>query len=1053
MPSLESESVSETSLDPVPAMPETTPAESFHGLVAKLSADFVAMPAEAIDAGIESWLERIVRALGLERSALAQISDDGRMLVRTHAYTAPGFPPLPEHIRTDSDLPWLGRELRAGRTIVVSKVEDLPAEAVQERQFMLSEAGPKSNVTLPLKVGGNVIGLITFASLSREREWSQDVVQRLELIAGILANALMRKRKERQIGSLLRFEQLLSTISATFVRLPAEGIDAALRSSLQKVVQFLGIDRATILSLSDDRTVLYRTHWHVTSGIEPMPQALGKDYAWSFGKLSKGEPVVVSRIADLPAEAAVERAYLERIGVRSVVAIPLFLGDLMLGAAIFSASREEVRWPEALVQRLLLLGGVLASALGRRAMEDAQREALHFEKLIANVSARLVAVDLDRADEEITHALETVLQFFGADYCTLAEADPDMDQAHIRYLASGAGVAPLPADFEYASKCPQTYDRIFRRGEALVRSRMGDYPAEDAIDREMVEALGIRSILAIPIAGGERPRYCLGLASSRENIIWPEEYVPRLRLLGDALVNALMRTRFEGALRTSEERFRRVVESAPNGVMMVDTDGRIVLANPQIERIFGYRGEELQGRQVEMLLPPGERERHRAYRREHASESELRPMGGGRELYGLRKDGTQVPVEIGLSPIRTNEGRFVLATIVDATKRRQTEKALRDSARSLAEAQKIARLGSWTWDVVAQKLQLSDEARRIVGVEMANFGDFIALARPQDRAELSEAIARLWTERADAIDLEFRIVPPDGGERIVRVRGHTYFWQDGSPARVAGTIQDVSESRKAEEETRKLRMQLWHTDRVARTGTLTASLAHELNQPLTAILSNAQAALRFLAHDKPDLAELREILADIVRDDKRAAAVISGLRAMMRHHETERASVDMAAVLMEVLGLLHSELIGAGIDLKTDFEQGCKVLADRVQLQQVVLNLVMNAVEAIRDSHGEERRISVSCGGAGGTVQVRVQDTGPGISPQRRQSIFDAFATTKPQGMGLGLAVCRSIIESHGGRIRVEAGDGGQGSRFVFEIPLMAGTGAEFGDNRVEVAP
>jgi PAS domain S-box-containing protein len=910
----------------------------------------------------------------------------------------------------------------------------------------------KSNVTIPLVVGGDVIGWISFTTMSAEREWGPQEVDRLQLITNIFAGALRRKRDDYQIERMRRFEELLSTISATFVQLPTGDLDGALRSSLEKVVRFLGIDRGTILSLSADRTLLYRTHSHTIVGIDPMPATLGTEYDWTFDHLKKGEPVVVSRVADLPAEAAMEREYFERAGVRSTVAIPLFLGDVLLGAAIFSALQEEVRWPEALVQRLQLLGGVLASALGRQAMEDAQRETLRFETIIANVSARMAVVVPDRAEEEITRALGEVLQFFGADHCSLTEADLAKGHAHIRCLASDDDIAPLPVDIDYASKCPLAYDRLFRRGEALVRSRMGDYPAEDSIDQEMVEILGIRSILAIPIAVGERVRYCLGLASSRENIVWPEDYVPRLRFLGDALVNALLRIRSDEALRTSEERFRSVVESAPNGVMMVDADGRIVLANPQVERIFGYRGEELRGRQVEMLLPLGDRERHHAYRREYTSESELRQMAGRRELYGLRKDGTEVPVEIGLNPIRTSEGRFVLATIVDATERKQAEKALRDGARSLAEAQQIARLGSWECDLVAQKVRLSDEARKIVGVEITQFSDFIALAHPLDRSELTGALAQVGRDREDSIDLEFRIEPPDGGERIVRVRGHAYFGLDGAPVRAVGTIQDVTQSRQAEEEARDLRMQLWHTDRIARSGMLTASLAHELNQPLTAILSNAQAALRFLARDEPDLAELREILGDIVRDDKRAAAVISGLRAMMRHRETERESVDMAAVLTEILGLLHSELIGAGIELSSHFEQGCRVVADRVQLQQVVLNLVMNAVEAMRDSKTAERRISVACQTADGAVRVRVQDTGPGIPPERRESVFDAFASTKLQGMGLGLAICRSLVESHGGRIWLEASDGGCGSTFNFEIPAAADTSADDVNNGEDVA-
>ncbi|MCC6713969.1 MAG: PAS domain S-box protein [Gammaproteobacteria bacterium] len=1024
-------------------------ADAFETLISELAADFVAKPAIAIDDGIDRWLGRIVRVLGIERMTLVQLTHDASSMVRTHSYTVPGYQPLSQSIREEADVPWLAVQMRNRRIVLIPTVGDLPPEAARERRFMLAE-GLKSNVTIPIVIGGDLIGWISFTTMSEEREWRPDNVNRLQLVTNVFASALRRKRDDFQLERVRRFEELISTISATFVQLPPGTIERALKSAIQDVVEFLGADRGTILTMSADRAVLIRSLWHTGPGIDPMPATLGTDYAWTFGKLCNAEPVVVSRVADLPAEAAMEREYFERMGVRSAVAVPLFLGDVMLGAVLFAAIREEVRWPAALVQRLLLLGGVFASALGRRAMEDTQRETLRFEQLIAGVSARMAAVVSGRVDEEITGALGELRQFFGADYCGLAEADLATNHAHIRYLACAAGIAPLTTDIGHASMCPLTYDRLFRSGETLVRSRMGECPGEDSMDREMIEVLGIRSILAIPIAVGERVRYCLGLASGREGIVWLESHVPRLRVFGDVLANTLMRTRSDEALRISEERFRRVVESAPNGVMMVDADGRIVMANPQFERMFGYREKELLGVHVEVLLPLRNRERHHLFRREYMADAESRLMGGGREFYGLRKNGTEIPVEIDLNPIETSEGRVVLVTVIDVTERKQADEALRASARSLAEAQRIARLGSWEWDVAAENVQFSEEAQRIIGVGMATFRDFVALACPQDRPEVSEAMVRYLREGAESMDLEFRIAPPDGGARIVRVRGRIFFGEDESPLRAVGTIQDVSEARRTEEETRELRTQLWHSDRIARTGTLTASLAHELNQPLTAILSNAQAGLRFLAHGNPDIAELREILADIVRDDKRAAAVIGGLRAMMRRKETDRESVELATVLNEILGLLHSELIGAGIELGTEFAEGCRVLGDRVQLQQVVLNLVMNAVEAMRDSKTCARRISISCRRADRAVEVRMQDTGPGISPERRESVFDAFVTTKRQGMGLGLAICRSIVESHGGRIRVEPGDGGAGATFVFELPAIADARTVDGDESEE---
>jgi C4-dicarboxylate-specific signal transduction histidine kinase len=238
-------------------------------------------------------------------------------------------------------------------------------------------------------------------------------------------------------------------------------------------------------------------------------------------------------------------------------------------------------------------------------------------------------------------------------------------------------------------------------------------------------------------------------------------------------------------------------------------------------------------------------------------------------------------------------------------------------------------------------------------------------------------------------------------------------------------------------------MELMHADRVARTGTLTASLAHELNQPLAAILSNAQAALRFLAREKPDLGEIRDILTDIVRDDKRAGAVISGLRTMLRRQAPERVMVELAGTLREVLDLLHSELLTHRVEVATDFEAGSIVLADRAQLQQVVLNLITNAIQAMQGQPAEERRLTLSASRTGeGEVRIAVRDSGVGIPEDKLATVFDPFWTTKDQGMGLGLAVCRTIVESHGGAIWVEANPD-RGVTFLFRLPAVPTEGPE----------
>jgi C4-dicarboxylate-specific signal transduction histidine kinase len=250
---------------------------------------------------------------------------------------------------------------------------------------------------------------------------------------------------------------------------------------------------------------------------------------------------------------------------------------------------------------------------------------------------------------------------------------------------------------------------------------------------------------------------------------------------------------------------------------------------------------------------------------------------------------------------------------------------------------------------------------------------------------------------------------------------------------------DLTESRLKDEALHKFRRQVWHTDRVASTGAISGSLAHEICQPLSAILNNAQAGLRFLDHEQVDLTEIREILHDIVRDDKRAAAIINGLRAMLQQQETPHADLDLAQAIEEVLELLHSELIRHGVEVVRHLDPGLTVRANKTQIQQVLLNLIINAQEAMTEKPQGQRRLLVRAARADGKAQVSVSDTGVGIAKDMLDRIFEGFYTTKPQGLGVGLEVCRSIMESHRGAIWAEANPEG-GATLHLSLPLAAET-------------
>ena len=256
-----------------------------------------------------------------------------------------------------------------------------------------------------------------------------------------------------------------------------------------------------------------------------------------------------------------------------------------------------------------------------------------------------------------------------------------------------------------------------------------------------------------------------------------------------------------------------------------------------------------------------------------------------------------------------------------------------------------------------------------------------------------------------------------------------------------------------EEEAQQLRSRLWHADRVARTAALTAAIAHELNQPLAAILSNAQAGLRYLERGALGTEEMRAILKSVVRDDKRAADTIRTMRALLRQDETGRARIDVAAALREVLQVLAAELRRQGVRVETGLGANCWAVADKVQIEQVALNLIINAAAAMQACPRDERWVRVSASRTDdGRVVVAVRDAGVGIAAENLDAVFEPFWTTRREGLGLGLAVCRSIAQAHRGTIAVEA-NADRGVTFRFQLPAATSDPAEAGAAAEELGP
>ena len=365
-------------------------------------------------------------------------------------------------------------------------------------------------------------------------------------------------------------------------------------------------------------------------------------------------------------------------------------------------------------------------------------------------------------------------------------------------------------------------------------------------------------------------------------------------------------------------------------------------------------------------------------------------------------------------------------TIVEEiAERKRVEQALRKSEERLKTAERLAHVGNWEWDFKADRLFWSEEACRILGRPenyTTDYAGFLQAVQPDDRERVVQYVRDLMAaKRADI--LEFQITRPDGGVRTLSSIAEVVRDERGVPVRMSGAWQDITDQKRAEAALRRSLDEIAHLNRVSAMGELTSSLAHELNQPLAAILSNAQAAARFLSGASPDLKPVRECLIDIVVDDKRAGEVIRKLRALLKKGEFQATLVDLNEVVHEVIRLLGHDALLRKVSVK--FEPLARLpltLADRVQLSQVVLNLIMNGLDAVAERPPGDRWVSVRTAEVdGGRVELTVEDSGKGIAECDLSRLFEPFFTTKQKGLGMGLSISRSIVQAHGGRIWAES--------------------------------
>jgi len=507
-----------------------------------------------------------------------------------------------------------------------------------------------------------------------------------------------------------------------------------------------------------------------------------------------------------------------------------------------------------------------------------------------------------------------------------------------------------------------------------------------------------------------------------------------------------------------QQSFLSLSEHLPDLIARLDRDGRYCYANSALAGLAGRPAAQMVGHRLGEVL---------AQRTSPAIPDDFIALREGiprvfatgetveREA-GLPLPGDERIFNVRLVPERDESGAIVNVLLIgrDITQRKRAEDALRNSERDLNEAQRVAKIGNWRFDLRFNSVTWSAELYRMFGVQAADFARtyeaFLSRIHPDDRVRVAQTSAQTLAD-GKSFQLEYRIVLPGGEIRTIREIGNAIAGPEGQITGLFGTAQDITESRRgadalraserrfarAEEQLGQARAELTRVARAMLVGELATSIAHEVNQPLTCVVTNAEAALRWLAADPPNFVQASTALERIIRDGNRAAAVVARIRILLKNGKSTKTRFKLDIAISDLLALMEGEARRRQVELQVRIAPDLPaVIADRVQLQQVLLNLTVNAFDALDNVQDRPRQVEIEAEPVGpASVQVCVRDSGVGLAGPPWDRVFDAFYTTKPDGLGMGLTISRTIIESHGGRLWAQPNQG-PGVSFRFTLPI-----------------
>jgi PAS domain S-box-containing protein len=524
-----------------------------------------------------------------------------------------------------------------------------------------------------------------------------------------------------------------------------------------------------------------------------------------------------------------------------------------------------------------------------------------------------------------------------------------------------------------------------------------------------------------------------------------EKAVQELLALNETLrLENVERRRAEDKRRRAEADLQLTVDTIPVLVARYASDGFMEFRNQAWRDYTGLSQDNAEGRRWGSALHPDDLEMIEREWQSHLATGE--PFEVEQRL--RRADGKYRWHWVRRVPLRDQAGNVKnwYAVGFDIEDRMQAERTLQRIQAYAAEAQKLSQTGSFAWEVATRDYFWSDQAYQILGFDPSvkpSISLVVQRTHPDDRFIIERELDRS-AQRVPHHDFKVRLLMPNGQIKHIHILAHRIKYEAGNEE-VVGAVMDITDSKKSQEALDAAQAALAHASRVATLGEISATIAHEVNQPLAAIVANGQSCLRFLRREPPDLKGVRGTVEWIVKDGSRAGEIIRRVRTLLKKVDTEKVPLDLNEVIAEVATLLQRDMNARKVMLQLELAPSVpQTIADRVQLQQVIINLIINGAEAMQEITDRPRLLVVrSYEDEEDHVVIAVKDCGVGIPPEISDRLFDAFFSTKPSGLGVGLSICRSIIEDHGGELWVTDNGDGPGAAFRFSLPACRETYTE----------